>query len=788
MSRFTLLKPASETSRLYKLFRRDDKNVVTREKETPGVYFNTEYRNFNGFAEMCGALDEIQEHGNCCIVRGDLSDAVEERALAGLKVRRTKFQKKDEPASMQPAVRDWVMIDIDKCEISEEDWPEIDPTANPENAIRYVLDRLPYYFRDTSCWWQFSSSQGVFPYRLIKVHLIFLLDRTVSDQTMRRWAESQQHVPGHLPIDASLFDCIQPHYIAPPRFEGLPDPLPRRSGVFQGNRDMVVFDVPEERDLPGEAHGNIHSLVQPKKLKPYLDQIGDDVGRLGFSEAIKSVVGRYFQLYGATAHDLPLKTLLRKAIEDAPKSHGRAMDGVGSPAHYASDEWLDPLIRAIRDKEVVEKQSQRAIYEDAIKRYVYVEEMERFLDLSTVTFRTKVGVTDTHRHELDKLSDILLSDANLRRVSRPTYKPGAPEFCFDIDPRTGREYRAYNQYTPSTLKPQNPKEAGWFVDHLFYILDRDEKAFDAVASWLAHLVQYPDEKLHFGILIQGAQGTGKSFISQIMSRVLGRQNTSEAVTPTQVMSPFNDWMQGKQLVTIEEIKDKDERFKIYDHMKDLITGSFVRINPKGLPAYDVPNRTNFIAYTNHEDAVPMDADDRRFIVHMSRAEPKPADYYADMARKTNMFAGAVLSYLQEYDLKAFDPKGRAPMTASKSEFLTNAGTPLGRWLRDSIEGEIWPTSMDLVTFRDLREVLPRAFNGVNDAAIAAVVRKLGGVELGTKPLPHGKIKVWAVRNAGKWEAATDAEIADAYRRPIREGHECRYVRPTSSKAYSEGDY
>ena len=79
MSRFTVIRPATDGSRLYKLFEKDDKGIVTRQKESPGTYFKTEYREFNNFGEMCAVLAEIEEDGNAAILRGDLSAEVEQR-------------------------------------------------------------------------------------------------------------------------------------------------------------------------------------------------------------------------------------------------------------------------------------------------------------------------------------------------------------------------------------------------------------------------------------------------------------------------------------------------------------------------------------------------------------------------------------------------------------------------------------------------------------------------------------------------------------------------------------
>lgn len=785
MSRFTVIRPTSDGARLYKSFRKDSQGIITVDPVSPGTYFTAEYVEFSNFNEMAVVLSRIEEDGNTAVLRGDISAEMETRALGGAKVRRIKFQRKNEPPGFQTAVRDWIMIDVDRYDVSEGEWPDVDPTVDAEATIKYVLNKLPHYFKGVSCWWQFSAKQGVFAYRNISVHLFFLLDRTVSDATLRRWAESQSHIPGHLPIDHSVFDCIQPHYLGRPRFVGMADPLTKRSGIFAGERSMVNFDVPTEIDADAEIGGNIHPLINMRKMKPYLDAIGDDVGRLGFSDAIKSVVGKYFQLYGPAASDLPLKTAIRRAIEDAPKKHDRAMSGVGSPAHYAADQWLDPLIRSIRNKEQTEKEASRNLYEEMLKRYVYIEEMERFLDLTTVTFRTKMGVTDSHTHEAQKLAENLLSSGDLRRVSRLTYKPGSPPFCEDYDPTTGRTYRAYNRYTPSTLQPQNPKEARWFVDHINYLCNDDGEAFAAIMKWCAHTVQFPAEKMNFGVLLQGVQGTGKSFVAQVMSRVLGPQNTSESVTPQQVMSQFTEWMSNKQLITIEEIRDRDERFRIYEHMKTLITGEVVRINPKGLPAYDIPNRTNFLCFTNHEDAVPMDDDDRRFIIHFSRAKPREPRYYKELALHVQNNSGSVLQYLKEVDLRGFDPKGRAPMTSSKREFMSHSGSPIFRWISDGISSETFPLDGDLVVLQDLRNVLPQGLRSVSDINLSAALRKMEAEPLGQKKFAHGRLHVWAIRNHDKWKGASEDDISSYYQRPMYDNGTARYTKPSAPRR-SEG--
>lgn len=785
MSRFTLIAPVSKSGRVYKTFKKDDQGIITRERENPGVQFKATYRDFSNFHEMAVILSEVESEGNTCLVRGNLSAIVEARALGGLNVRRTKIQHNEDPPGFQPANRDWIMLDIDKLEIKEEDRALADPVSRPEQAVEYVLGKLPHYFHGVSCWWQFSASQSALPgSSTVSLHLFFRLDRQVSDITLRAWAQSQRMIPGHLPIDHAVFDSIQPHYLAPPRFIGMPDPLKIRSGVYEGERTCVVFDVPEEIDVPfNEQGGNVHPLIQTRKLQPWLDQIGDDVGRLGFNDAIKSVVGKYFNLYGHLASDLPLKSMIRKAVQDAPLKHDRPLTGPQSVEWYMSDAYIDPLVRAIRDKETTTHEEQKNVYKDALDRYVYVEEMERFLDLSTVTYRTKSGVTDANAHELDKLADKLLTDSNTRRVSRVTYKPGAPTFCEDYDPDTYKIFRAYNSYQPPTLKLGDPDNANWFIDHVAYLCDDDQKATDAILNFCAHLVQQPDEKLNFGILLQGMQGTGKSMLVPMLRQVLGPSNITDTVKTSDIMSDFNEWMRGKLLLGVNEIRDQEEKYRLYNQMKDLITNEQVRINPKGLPSYIIPNRANFMCFTQYVDAVPMDDDDRRFIIHMSGALPRDREYYADiMDNKIPNSSGAVRAYLMQRDLTDFNPKGRAPMTESKREFLASGGSPLERWLKESVDGPLWPLEQDLVTLRDLRSVLPSNFRSVSDTTITILLKKFGAKKLeNQRPLPHGKMWVYVLRNWDNWSVKGDAEISAYYQRPIGDGTGSGYYqKPTAT--------
>ena len=45
------------------------------------------------------------------------------------------------------------------------------------------------------------------------------------------------------------------------------------------------------------------------------------------------------------------------------------------------------------------------------------------------------------------------------------------------------------------------------------------KYYDFFVRWLAHTIQYPNEKLPYAIITNGAQGTGKGFLFLLMKSI-----------------------------------------------------------------------------------------------------------------------------------------------------------------------------------------------------------------------------------------------------------------------------
>src|SRR3954451_9031753 len=202
------------------------------EPYSTGKFFTYATHPVDGLVSLAAVLTRIEPEPRTVIIRGHPTPAAEGRAL----VRRIKNPQDGDPAFFGGAPRRWIMVDIDGLACPD----DMSPTG-PE-ALAYAVRQLPPEFHDASFFYQWSSSAGL-KGAVIKVHLFFCLDRPVPDHELREWAEAwnREHSPVGKLIDPALFDPIQAHYVAPPRFVGRPDPVPVRSGLVRKDRDEVAI-------------------------------------------------------------------------------------------------------------------------------------------------------------------------------------------------------------------------------------------------------------------------------------------------------------------------------------------------------------------------------------------------------------------------------------------------------------------------------------------------------------------------------------------------------------------
>ena len=199
------------------------------------AYFHTLSRVPMGptLPDLARALVLLTASPRACVIRGDMLPALRtawERNHA-LPIRRTLDNFQDTP-------RGWACLDIDTPPP-----PNAPPVSlDPQGYAAAVLQSLPAPLASTSCAYQLSASAGIKPHKA-GVHFWFLLSAPLPSPILRAWAPE-------VGADPALFHPVQVHYTAPPRFIGMPDPIPPGARVGIIERPSPHLDA-----APIQAHG-----------------------------------------------------------------------------------------------------------------------------------------------------------------------------------------------------------------------------------------------------------------------------------------------------------------------------------------------------------------------------------------------------------------------------------------------------------------------------------------------------------------------------------------------------
>lgn len=169
-----------------------------------------------------------------------------------------------------------------------------------------------------------------------------------------------------------------------------------------------------------------------------------------------------------------------------------------------------------------------------------------------------------------------------------------------------------------------------FTDYIYNILASGNKEVaQYIFNYMAAIVQL--KKNPHALILKGEQGAGKSTLTDVLVKILGRDFTSKIQHKDHLVGKFNSHLANKVLVYMEEAmlttkKDKDNA--IDDTLKTLITEDTIKIEYKGGATIDIDNRINIIMTTNHDFPVNIEKGDRRYvIVEVSDSKAQDNNYF-----------------------------------------------------------------------------------------------------------------------------------------------------------------
>ena len=170
-----------------------------------------------------------------------------------------------------------------------------------------------------------------------------------------------------------------------------------------------------------------------------------------------------------------------------------------------------------------------------------------------------------------------------------------------------------------------------FFRHMEYIIP-EENEREWFYSWMAFKIQKPDIRCKVTpLLIATDHGTGRGWIVQLMSLLLGSWNCKKTKMSTlsgeSNSGQFQEFMNDSLLCCVEEIREGEKRYGVAESIRDYLTETTLEVNIKYGAKQTKPVYTNFLFNSNHADALKLTAEDRRINVFRTVDEPKEADYY-----------------------------------------------------------------------------------------------------------------------------------------------------------------
>lgn len=304
------------------------------------------------------------------------------------------------------------------------------------------------------------------------------------------------------------------------------------------------------------------------------------------------------------------------------------------------------------------------------------------------------------------------------------YRPDQPSL-FEHGGRTfANEFRASTMPTPVVGSGECSACIQLFCEHLAAVVNQRAPIYAALLGWLAHNVQRPGVKIRWAPLVKGVGGDGKSIIGELLFAAMGEANVK--ITSTSTISNsggFTDWAIGGCVNVIEEIRlEGKERRKLYNSMKTIIGDSRVNPNQKGKASVKThTNITNHIAFTNYEDATPIENGDRRWgvvftpwpdaevaarVKGLMSADELPS-YFGRLVDSMKAEPGAWRAWLMGIDLSSFDPNGRAPATDEREAMVSSGEDFTEQTIRDCIDRGCSGVTVDVFDSASLMNAVQR---------------------------------------------------------------------------------
>jgi hypothetical protein len=523
--------------------------------------------------------------------------------------------------------------------------------------------------------------------------------------------------------------------------------------IAKGNRRKPLFGWNAPADIQ-RAKEYLDAAARTDSELLYDDDHFKKLRDLGVSIGAAHILFKkcYPQLRRDAKYSLEILRRLTVFYTDAPGDPGADAKGGDYELEEASDgswskSWNHTKLAPLGEWQWI-ADSNQFIHDDGLLRYGD-KQFERLFGKLTA----KPLMTEINRGKVP-----------MKKFAAQVYIPKSPP-VMKHDGRT-----VFNIWRESAMQPDFG-DVQWFLDHVAIMFPGKSDRVHLL-DYMAQLIQRPEVKIHFALLIQSIEGAGKGALARILRQIIGDRNVVEP-SNDEVLKTFTGWQEGAQLAIINELM-ADGRHDVLNRLKSPITEDTLRIEKKFGNTFTIPNHMNLFCMTNFRDALPLTQGDRRWLVLYSPALKQKPEYYDRLFANIgdDSKVAAVMEFLLTWEIQ-FNPKAPAPWTAAKADMQELAQTDTEADLQSRYEAGHSPFDHPLVRVADIVTQIQidnkharhvhRASMMFLDRIKAAKLRRYKEGKHGLAP-----VQLYAIRDHAKWQAVKPVDAARAYHAQDRE--------------------
>ncbi|KPF47268.1 primase-helicase family protein [Rhizobium sp. AAP43] len=369
-------------------------------------------------------------------------------------------------------------------------------------------------------------------------------------------------------------------------------------------------------------------------------------------------------------------------------------------------------------------------------------------DLSMAKVTPSVKITKDGRdaeHKKFPASKTLVEYLNGAVVFGKMYRPDIATPLFEYE---GKQWvNAYlRAFVPMADADCNTNDA-WFIvwEHIHNIVP---DGAETIIKWMAHNVQHPGVKVNWVPVLIGVPGDGKTSIAEALAAAMGRTNVGN-VSSDALFSGFSSWGTGKAVQALEEIRVTGQnRHAAMDKLKVFITNPFVPIHKKGQDEFNVVNVTNYLAFTNHVDALALTDDDRRWAIWKTRFNDRsevrremPTSYFERFYEAINNHPGVIRAWLLNHDISDFDRTSPPETTTWKKRMIEASRGSAEVEIREAISLGGFGIGEAVLATDCLNDAIARQCgHKISTSVLAATLERIGWTKIGAGENGRTQIK------------------------------------------------